>query len=486
MTAAKPLLAWVLLSVAAFAAAVADQPALTPLARQLPPAAEDPARPPGLTQRPGNTNNWYDAAGNLYVRAGRTGRWSNYDESKAGGYTLPDPLILKNGQPVNDAETWFKQRRPEILNDYLTEIYGRIPDNAPEVKFEVIETDTNVLNGTAVMKRVVGRIGGRDNPAISVTMQTPARVTGPVPMVVVVSPGGFGGGPRSGATNTSSFASAQTNGPGARGGGPVQGGFGGGAPVEDIIARGWGYATVGVNSIQADRNNFTNGVIGMTLSPGEARPAPDQWGVLSAWAWGLSRVMDYFETDKTVDAKQVAIQGHSRWGKTVLWAAALDQRFAIVYSSCSGEMGASLSRRDWGETVDNMTGDYSGYQFAYNFRKYAGRWNDLPVDAHMLIALLAPRPVFITSGSTDQWSDPHGEFLAAAAAGPVYRLLGKTDTGAVRRPALDVVLDSGELAFKEHNGGHSATPADWQDFLRFAGKYFKVQPGSAAPTGAKP
>jgi hypothetical protein len=409
--------------------------------RPLPPPADDPARPPGLTRRPGNTNNWYDAAGNLYVRAA-TGRWSNYDEAKAGGYALPDPLMLTNGEPVKDADTWFKKRRPEILNAYLSEIYGRIPDNAPGVKFEVTQTDRSALDGTAVMKHVVGHIGAGDKPSIHFTLCTPVNAGGPVPVIAVVGPGGFGGG----------------------------------APISNIIARGWGHANVDVNSIQPDRNNFTGGVIGMTLAPGQTRPAADQWGVLSAWAWGLSRVMDYLERDGSVDARQVAIQGHSRWGKTVLWAAALDQRFAMVYASCPGEMGASLSRRDWGETVDNMAGDYLGYQFAWNFRKYAGHWNELPVDAHELIALIAPRPVFITGGSTDQWSDPHGEFLAEVAAGPVYHLLGKKDLGTTNMPGLDVVLDSGELAFKEHAGGHLATPADWGAFLKFADKYFKVRP----------
>jgi hypothetical protein len=438
----------------------------------LPSLAEDPNRPPGLTQRPGNTNNWYDAAGNLYVRAA-TGRWSNYDEAKAGGYTLPDPLLLTSGRRVNDVRTWFKKRRPEILNAYSSEIFGRIPKNTPKVRFEVTATDTNALNGAAVMKSVTGHIGKGRNPNISFTLYTPANAKGRAPIILVVGPGPFAFGPAGGFGGTNRPAGVGGAAPTNRAAG--FGGFRfGGAPLADIIARGWGLADVGVNSIQADRNNFTNGVIGMTLAPGQSRPAADEWGVISAWAWGLSRVMDYLETDRSVDVRQVAIQGHSRWGKTALWAAALDPRFAMVYASCSGEMGASLSRRDWGETVDNMAGEYLGYQFAWNFRKYAGHWNDLPVDAHELIALIAPRPVFVTGGSTDQWSDPHGEFLAEVAAGPVYRLLGKMDLGTTHRPGLDVVVDSGELAFTEHTGGHLATPADWQAFLKFAERHFKV------------
>lgn len=411
--------------------------------------ADDGDHPAGLTQKPGaSANNWYDAAGNLYVKAGNTGRWSNYDEAKAGGYTLPDPLVLKNGEHVTDAEIWLRRRRPEILDDYLSAIYGRIPDNAPKVGFGVVEMQKDALEATAIMKRLVGRVGDGPTPRIDLTLYTPVNAVGPVPLIIGVGPGVPGFGPPHG-----------------------------GAPVADILARGWGWGEVGTSSIQADRNDFTAGVIGLTLAPGQTRPAPDQWGVLSAWAWGLGRVMDYLETERTVDARQVALYGHSRWGKTVLWAAALDPRFALVYSSCSGEMGTSLSRRDWGETVDNMAGDYLGYQFAFNFRKYAGRWNDLPVDAHMLISLLAPRPLFITGGSTDQWSDPHGEFLAAVAAGPVYRLLGRRDLGTTEMPDLDIVLDSGELAFTNHNGGHWATPADWRAFLKFADKYFKTTAG---------
>jgi len=438
-------------------------------------SSEDSNQPPGLTQRPGqSSNNWYDAAGNLYVRAA-TGRWSNYDESKAGGYTLPDPLVLNNGEPVKDAKTWFEKRRPEILNACLTEIYGRISDNTPKVKFEVTKVDTNALNGTVVMKQIVGYIGDVKEPCIRFTMYIPSNAKEPVPMIVTVGPGEFAfpNRPATGASNAVSQSGAAFGTNQLRGG-SFAGFHFGGAPITNIIKHGWGFANVGVYSIQADRNNFTNGVIGMTLKPGETKPAPDEWGVLSAWAWGLSRVMDFLETDKSVDAKQVAIEGHSRWGKTVLWAAASDQRFAMVYASCSGKMGAALFRRDWGETVDNMTGDYSGYQFARNFPKYAGHWNDLPVDAHELIALIAPRPVFITGGSTDQWSDPHGEFLAEVAAGPVYRLLGKKDLGTTNMPPLDMTVDSGELAFKEHSGGHMATPADWQDFLKFANKYLKT------------
>ena len=262
--------------------------------------------------------------------------------------------------------------------------------------------------------------------------------------------------------------------------------FGGGPPVEgrpsgtqfndppvaaDILARGWGYAMVGYQDIQPDRlNTFNQGVIGVTSGAGQV-PKPDEWGAIGAWAWGVSRIIDYFETDRSIDAKKIAVYGHSRIGKTALWASALDERIAAVYASCSGEMGAALARRDWGETVDDMAQNFP-YWFAGHFQKYAGRWNDMPVDAHMLIALSAPRPVFITGGTTDQWADPVGEFLAGVAAGPVYRLLGRKDLGTTNLPPLDTPLTGGEIGWHYHTGGHAATPADWTAFLNFVAKYF--------------
>jgi hypothetical protein len=301
------------------------------------------------------------------------------------------------------------------------------------------------------MKKVVGTMGtAPDGRTINLTVYTPAKAMRPVPVILLVN---FGGG---------------TAAP-ARGRGPLNTE----PPVAaDILARGWGYAMVGYNDIQPDRANaWKEGVIGLTLAPGQEQPGPDEWGTISAWAWGVSRIIDYLETDTAVDAKRVAIQGHSRLGKTVLWAAAKDERVAAVFSSCAGEMGSALARRDWGETVDDMAQNFA-WQFAGHFQKWPGRWNEMPVDAHMLIALSAPRPVFITGGTTDQWADPVGEFLAEVAAGPVYRLLGKKDLGTTELPPLDTPLTTGDLGWHYHTGGHTATPADWNAFLQFVGKYF--------------
>jgi hypothetical protein len=421
---------------------------------QLPPATEDTNRPAGITQNPTRPNSWSDAQGRSYVRSG-VGTWTSYDEAKANPYPLPDPLVLKNGQPVKDAGTWWNQRRPEILEDFRAEMYGRIPENAPKVTWEVTATDTNAAGGAAIKKIVVGHIDNSRypaaNPVVHLTMFTPSNAKGPVPMIVVVTagPGGYGA-PRAGTPSPEPEPEP-------------------GSPLYQLLAIGWGYATMEVGPIQNDYSGgLTSGVIGL-MSEGKARKS-DDWGALSAWAWGLSRVMDYCETDKSVDAKQMGVEGHSRYGKAALLAAALDPRWAIVFPSCSGEGGAKPSRRNFGETVDNVA---NSHWFARNFQKYAGHWNDLPVDSDELIALVAPRPIFLNGGTGDQWADPHGAFLAAVAAGPVYRLLGKNDLGSMEMPAPDTALTSGEIAFRYHAGPHSDVP-DWPAFLQFAQRYLKT------------
>jgi (4-O-methyl)-D-glucuronate---lignin esterase len=428
--------AWVLMS----AGLLAQAPAT-------PQQPSTPATPQQPAPNPSNLGN--DANGNPLRKALKTGHVSNYDESKVAPYTLPDPLVTSDGRRVTDAATWRTTRRPEILRLYQAEIYGRIPANTPKMTWEVTETNPAAKENTAVMRRVVGRIGtAADAQRVNMMVYTPSKATGPVPLILIIN---FGGGPPVEGKPAMQFSDP-----------PV---------ATDILARGWGYAMVGYLDTQPDRlNTFNQGVIGQTLAAGE-QPKPDEWGTIGAWSWGLSRIIDYFETDKLVNARKIAVQGHSRLGKTVLWASALDERIAAVYSSCSGEMGAALARRDWGETVDDMAQNFS-YQFAGNFQKYVGRWNEMPVDAHMLIALSAPRPVFITGGTQDQWADPVGEFKAAVAAGPVYKLLGKNDLGTTELPPLDTPLTKGDIGWHYHTGGHAATAADWKAFLEFVGKYF--------------
>jgi hypothetical protein len=417
--------------------------------------------------------------GNNPVRLARaTGHVSNYDEKKVPPYALPDPLVMAGGGRVDSAEKWFKGRRPEILEFYRAEIYGRIPANAPRVTWEVAETDGKARDGAAIRKHVVGRMGDKpDAPRMNLTLFLPSRANGPVPMLLSISFGfGAGGrGPAAGKAAAPKKSAGAAKPALAPGRGP--GGF---DIIGEVLGRGWGYATLNYTEIQPDRaDRWTEGVIGLTLKPGQSRPAVDEWGSIGAWAWGISRAIDYLETDVAVNPKQIAITGVSRLGKTVLWAGAQDERVAAVFSVVPGEMGASLIRRDWGETLDDMAQNFS-WQFAGNLQRWVGKWNDLPVDQHMLIALCAPRPVYVNGGLTDQWSDPKGEFLAIVAAGPVYRLLGHKDLGVTELPPLDTPITGGDLAFHYHSGGHMAVPADWKAFLDFADRHIRAA-GAKSP-----
>jgi hypothetical protein len=392
-----------------------------------------------------------------------TGHRTNYDEDKVGNYTLPDPLVMANGQPVRDAATWYKFRRPEILALYQELIYGRVPDSAPNVTFEVVSSQT-VMNGLAIRKKIVGHIGDKGQ-TMTITLTLPANASGPVPVILALN------------FDFSQFRPAAVAGaaPSTR---PARV-FADTTPIAQMIALGYGYAWLYYTDIQPDRaGSFTSGVQALAMGPGQTTLKPDDWSTITCWAWGLSRVMDYFETDPAVDAHRVAIVGHSRLGKTVLWAGALDQRIALVFSSCAGEMGSSLARRDFGETIDDIAQNYY-WQFAGNFQRYIGHWNEMPVDTHMLISLIAPRPCLITGGSLDQWSDPRGECLAEIAAGPVYRLLGARDLGTTEVPPLETPLITGDLAFHYHNGAHLITASDWKVFFAFAGRYLKP----VAPVG---
>jgi hypothetical protein len=393
--------------------------------------------------------------------------YANYDESKANPYpTLPDPLVMKNGKKVTTAKMWWDQRRPEIVEDFDREIYGRMPKVIPGVKWEVIKT-TSETNGDVpvVTKQLAGHVDNSSYPQVTVDIQlslsTPANATGPVPVIME-----FG------------FVGPARGGP-ARGGAPA-----GPTWQQQVLAKGWGYATISPTSIQADNGaGLTQGIIGL-VNKGEPRK-PDDWGALRAWAWGASRALDYFETDKTVDAKRVGIEGHSRYGKATAVTLAYDQRFAVAFVSSSGEGGLKLHRRNWGELVENVAATSEYHWMAGNFLKYAGplNWNDLPVDSHELVALCAPRPVFISAGATegDGWVDAKGMFLAGAGAGPVYKLLGKKDIGTSEFPPIETPLVDGDVAFRQHTGGHTPGP-NWPTFIAFADRYLSTP---AASTVAK-
>ncbi|HVT90715.1 MAG TPA: hypothetical protein VHD56_17805 [Tepidisphaeraceae bacterium] len=409
-----------------------------------------------------------------------------YDEATANPFpNLPDPLLLKNGQKVTDAQTWWDKRRPEILEDFEQEVYGHTPRNVPKVTWEVTST-TEGKNGDVpiVTKTLVGHVDNSSYPLVTVNIQavliTPANAAGPVPVMIQFSGFGFGfpggRGPASGPT-LGRGRGAATNPALARGRGPASApGLGlppGPTWQQQLLAKGWGYALLNTASVQADNGaGLTQGIIGLA-NKGQPRKA-DDWGVLAAWAWGASRVLDYLETDRAVDAKKVGLEGHSRWGKATIVGMAFDQRFAIAYVSSSGEGGARLHRRDYGQPLDAVTIPEEYHWMAGNFLKYSHRhWDQLPVDSHELIALCAPRPVLITGGTyQDRGVDAKGMFLAAVAAGPVYKLLGKNGLGTTEMPQPNVALIDGDVAFRQHEGGHSDA-FDWPTFIEFASRYFK-------------
>lgn len=412
----------------------------------------------------------------------------NYTEAKVGSYTLPDPLKLNNGEPVKDVKTWNEQRRPELLDYYRSQIYGRIPAAAPKITWQVVSNDDHALGGIAVMKKLAGHMGSPDGPAINVTLYTPAKAKKPVPALVNLtfdfraflarrrrrSPAATNTPPSNAvaaATATAGTNNSARRGASGRGAAVRMRGFGGprrGSP-EELITNGFAYATIIYNSIETDFSGKPNVNIArkLALAPGQMAPAADEWGTIAAWAWGISRFVDYLETDKAVDSKRIAITGVSRLGKTVLWAGANDPRIALVIASCSGEGGAALARRNYGETIAHLVAPTRyPYQFAGNYAKYAEDPNTLAVDTHCLIALMAPRPLLLQTGNRDNWSDPKGEFLAEIAARPVYDLFGK------KGPKMDEFPPAGKfvgdtLGYYMHAGGHGTVPSDWDIYLQF-------------------
>jgi len=389
---------------------------------------------------------------------------ANFDESKVHPYSLPDPLVMKNGSKVTIARMWWDGRRPEIVEDFDREIYGRVPSSTPKVTWEVVST-TKETNGSVpvITKKLVGHVDNSSYPLITVdiqlTLTTPAQATGSVPVMIE-----FGLSPEVFEQLKKRFTEAQWaaftgNGP------PWQ---------QQVLAKGWGYAILIPTSVQADNGEgLTQGIIGL-VNKGQPRKL-DDWGALRAWAWGASRALDYFETDRAVDAHQVGIEGLSRYGKAALVAMAYEPRFAIGFIGSSGEGGAKILRRKFGEQVENIASTAEYHWMAGNFLKYAGPFtpNDLPVDAHELIALCAPRPVFISSGSQQVeggWVDAKGMFLGAVGAGPVYKLLGKKDLGTTEFPPMETALIDGDIAFRQHAGGHTTGP-NWPTFLIFASRY---------------
>ena len=392
---------------------------------------------------------------------------ANYDESKAGPFSrVPDPLVLANGKRVTSAKVWWKQRRPQIVSLFDEDILGRTPTPTPAVHWEIVSTVTEKNGDVPVItKKLVGHVDNSACPAIQVNIQltvsTPARANAPVPVIMEMDLS-----PEVLTMLTKRFPQMFAHLPT----GPTW--------QQQVLAKGWGYASYIPVSVQDDSaSGLTQGVIGL-VNHGQPR-APDDWGVLKAWAWGASRCLDYFATDPAVDAKRIGITGHSRYGKASLIAMAYDPRFAIGYISSSGEGGAKLYRHIYGEGVGNLASDEL-YWMGGNFLRYDGPLtvNDLPVDANELIALVAPRPVFISGGATaagDGWVDAEGMFLAAAGASPVYQLLGVKGLGTDVFPSMLTPLTTGALAFRQHSEGHTPMP-NWPYFLDWARRWLSPAP----------
>ena len=434
-------------------------------------AAQAARRGPSAQDGYDDHRNMMDQLGIKQLRPGANPKnQSIFDEATANPYkdTLPDVLTMKDGTKVASAAQWPK-RRAELVEDFAREIYGRIPANVPNVTWEVTATTEGDSAGIAtVTKTLVGHVDNSACPEIAVNIQAnftvPAGVKEPVPMMLEFGFGGWFG--------------------------RMQGGRGGPSWTEQAISHGWGYGTIIPVSVQPDKGGMSlrQGIIGLT-NKGAPRK-PDQWGALRAWGWGVSRLIDFFEAnpDAGVDPKKVGIEGVSRYGKAALVTAAFDERVAVAFVASSGEGGAKLHRHIFGEAVENLTGRGGYHWMAGNFLKYGASdpcmtAADLPVDSHELVALCAPRPCFISYGvlpGDPPWVDAHGSFMAGVLAGPVYQLLGKKDFGTPGHYLTDPmppvgILIGGELAWRQHEGGHTSGP-NWPAFFAWVGRYIKAPP----------
>lgn len=380
----------------------------------------------------------------------------NYDESKVPHYDLPDPLTTAEGTAVTNAKQWRNIRRPQILSLFANFIYGTvpIPPDPIQQSYQIIKEDKSFLDNKATKLDISIRFKNRKGTAQThIIVFIPNQIEKPAPAFMMMS---FDN-PRG-----SSFQLSNSR----------KGHLRNGVPLVKLIDNGYGYISVYHGDLIGHNEvSFGKGIHKLFFRDGQSFPKAHEWGVLGANAWTGMRALDYLETNDRIDAKRIAIMGHSKMGKATLWAAAQDERFALAISAQSGCGGAALWRRKFGETMLKL--NRFPHWLCINARKFNEREDDLPVDQHMLLSLIAPRPVYVASGTADTWADPHGEFQSAKHAGPVYRLLGKKPLSTTKIPSPNQPLLNGDIGYHLRTGGHSVAPYDWEQFIRFANNHLK-------------
>lgn len=398
----------------------------------------------------------------------------NYDEAKVPAYTLPDVLTAADGKKVRDAKTWLEKRRPELLETFSQEMFGRSPARPARMSFKVASVDKNALGGQATRKQIFIYPNGEETgPRWDLLIYQPNSARQPAPVFLGLN---FDGNhsihtdpgillPQSwvrddkerGVTNNRATDAGRGKSTGRW-------------PAELVVSRGYALATMYYGDIDPDfHDGFTNGIHAL-YPPKNGKRTVEDWGSIAAWAWGLSRIMDYIETDRELDSRHVALLGHSRLGKAALWGGATDQRFAIVISNNSGCGGAALSRRVFGETVQRINTSFPHW-FADNYKKYNNNENAASFDQHELLALIAPRPLYVASAEEDLWADPRGEFLAAKFASPVYELYDLKGVASADMPAVNHPV-GGHIGYHVRTGKHDVTNYDWEQYLNFADRHF--------------